>query len=202
MVQREELEAKLLQGKILVFLHTFKFKSVQGIVDAIKNSNDGVTIGQIKDAMLELERDRKIDLRNPAIQGSFSNYVSKDLFTALPLWLSLIGISLSLLTFYVIPDVPLILFLRAIVAIGTILVLPGYGLISLILSSREISLLERVGLSLMLSLAIVGVLWITLDQLHVGADTNLVLLSALITGTLLVTAGTYKQFLREKEIRI
>jgi hypothetical protein len=198
LVQREELENKLLQAKILVFMHTFKFKNVQELVDALKGSNYSLTLKEIEEAVLELERLGKIKLREPPAQGSFFDFILGSFYTALPFWLSLMAISISLLAFYVLPDIQPFLTIRLIAGSLTVLLMPGYGLVGLILPSKQMSLFERIGLSIMLSLAIVAILWITLDQLHLGAEINSVVLSTSIVGVLLITASTYQKFLVNK----
>lgn len=201
LVQHEKLESntKLLQAEILALVQMSKIKKVEELVDAIKRrrlSSDGggsVSVEQIREAILALEHEEKIRLIEPPSQGSFLN-IFKSFYSALSLWLSLIVISISLIGIYSFPDTLPFSIARMISAGISVLFIPGYGLVGLIFPRREISLIEQVGLSVMLSLAIIAVLWITLDRLHSGADINTVVISTTIAGSLLIIAGTYNKF--------
>jgi uncharacterized membrane protein len=85
--------------------------------------------------------------------------------------------------------------MRFVAGGAIVFIIPGYAVLGLIFPQKEISLIERVGLSIMTSFAIVAILWITLEQLHLGAEINTVVSSMAVAGALLMTASSYQRYL-------
>ena len=198
LVQSEKLEERrLLQEKILGIMYTQKYRKVRDLINELKKSSNFLSIEAVHDAVRELEYEGKIKLHHAAVQGSFFNYISKNYYSSLKLWLSLILISISLGSIYFFPSLGPFSLLRIIAGGIAVFFIPGYGLIRLLFPRKDFPPIERIGLSLILSLLIIPMLWLALDWLRVWAEINSVIYVS-VAGILVMFASTYRQFQIQK----
>jgi len=200
LVQYKELEFKLiLQARVLEIVRTRKFRKVRDILVIARQWDPSLTVEQVKEAFESLQDDGKLSLE-PALQGSFLSHITKNLdFIALPLWLSLSAIALTVIVAYVLPTINDLLYLRIVSGAATVLFIPGYGLIALLFPRRDLTKMERIMLSILISLALVPVLWLSLSNSPLGAGLDSTVLAMSVTGALLVLFGAYRQFLARKK---
>ena len=200
LVQRDKLEEhNLLQQRIIEILHTRKCKKVRELVDAI-SSESYVSIEKIQEATDCLESDGKVVLIEPPIQGSFFNHLT-NYSSNLPFWLSVAAISLSLIAIYLFPNVGTFQIIRIVAGCTLVLIIPGFGLIGSLFPKKDISITEQMGAGVILSLAILLVLWLVLNHSLLGAGTNSVVLCTSALGIILIGISTYRQFLFRKTSR-
>jgi len=197
LVQYKKLEeSRILQERILGLVRTGKFGTIEQLVETLRSiDSHSPSIEEIREAVMALKQDEKIRLEEPSFQGSFLRYISSRYYSALPLWLSLLAITCSLVTSFFLPNVESLSTMRFVAGAAIVFIIPGYAVLGLIFPQKEISLIERVGLSIMTSFAIVAILWITLEQLNLGAEINTVVSSMTVAGALLMTASSYQRYL-------
>jgi hypothetical protein len=200
LVQYKELEIGLIQLKVLEIVHTRKCKKVQEIVEILRQSDSALTIDEIREAIESLHDDGKLVLNEPRLQGSFFSHITKNFdFIALPLWLSLAAIILTMITIYVTPDIQELLHVRIISGSAVVLLIPGYGLIGLLFPSKDTTTLERIGFSFAISLALIPILWLVMTYSPLEASIDSMVLGMSAAGALLISTGAYRQFSAKKE---
>jgi hypothetical protein len=195
MVQREKLEElKELQVLVLDLVHRREYHNVHELVNEIRNSNDQITIEQIKEAIEWLQDEGKIMLTESQFEASFPNYL-RDYSCNLPFWLGLAAISVSLLIHLITPITDPFLPVLAIVGTAITFFLPGYGLLGLLFPQKDLSMIERVGISIVMSLALLLVLWLVLDRTLVATQASAILISTHILSGTLILGSAYREFL-------
>jgi hypothetical protein len=196
MVQRGNIEDnKKLETNVREVLRTRKFKKVRDLVNEIQNIDSSLSIADIKAAILSLQDAREITLAEPAFEGSFARYVTKKYYANFAFWLSLAAISISLVLIYLLPESGFWSIPQTIVGAIDVLLIPGYGLVGLLFPKKAITLIERLGLGVAVSLVLLPSLWLVIgySQLKVGLDLVVTFTSA--TSGALIFGDTYRRFL-------
>jgi hypothetical protein len=202
LVQRKELEEKaLLVEKVLEVFRTQKCKTVQELVSKIQKTDRTISTEEICEMIESLRDDGTLALIEPPIRGSFITYITRNPVVHFPFWAALAAVGLALFTIYLLPDAisndgvwPMV---RIITGSAAVLFIPGYGLSHLLFPSkdRNRSVITHLGLGFGLSLAIVPILWLILENSPPGARFDLVVLSMGVAGISFNFGAMYRQFL-------
>ena len=199
LVQREGLEDNLMRARILEILHARKCKNVQDLVNDVHGSYECLSVTEIRDLIRSLEEDDKIILVESEVERSFLRHVTKNYHSNLPFWLSVITISLTFVTTYLLPETGIWTIIRIISGSAVVLLIPGYGLVGMLFPKKDFTLIERLGLALALSLALVPILWLIMSYFQLGVRIDLVIAGVSVAGMLLIFGDTYRQFLSARK---
>jgi hypothetical protein len=84
--------------------------------------------------------------------------------------------------------------IRVAAGIAALLFLPGYGVLTLLFSGDRLSSIERLGISFILSLIMILILFLFIENLPVVAGRDTIVVSTTMVGFLLNLFGTYRQY--------
>jgi hypothetical protein len=194
LVQREKVEEnKVLQDSILAILRTERHGKVEDLIAQIKQTNPAFSVEEIQEAIESLQDQGKVSLADPPIKGSFVNYIF-DFAATMPFWLSMGAIAICLMTIFIFPNVEPFNILRVVTGGIISLFLPGYGLVGLIFAKKGLPQIESLGVSCILSIAVVFILWLSLDNSPFGGGINSTVGFTSAISAILMIASTYRQF--------
>lgn len=141
--------------KLLDMAGSRKGVSVRDILDAF--SGDAITAGR---ALYSLEAEGKVSIEADYTQGTFTRLF---FFSNLPFWAVTALVLATLVSIYVLPQSQPAIQLRYLLGSLFVLYLPGYSLVEALFARKELDQLERLGLSIGLSLAIVALVGLVLN---------------------------------------
>lgn len=158
-----------------------KYKRRKSRLDAVKRAYDEWAEGKIK-------------LIDPNPPRDYIEYLSR-LDYSLWLWLSLSMVALTLLSIYLTDIYPSIIYLRYVLGSIFVLFLPGMSLIEALYPvENELSPLERVALSIGLSLALVPLVGLILNYTPWGIRLTPILISLTILTVGLLFTASYRKY--------
>lgn len=193
--QHPKIEQATLKDIIESTLSTEAPQTVTQLFTLIQKTRPGVSREEFAEALSELKSDAKIwlDLPSPHV-SSFREYLK---LTEPNTWLNLtlITCALTLVAVYIIPSTYPLVILRWIVGSVFVLFLPGYTSVqALFPSSRDLDDIERVALSIGLSLAITPLIGLLLNYLPWGIRLNPLLASLSLYSGGIGVIGSYRRY--------
>ncbi len=158
-----------------------RYKRKRSRLEAIKRAYDEWVEGKIK-------------LVDPSPPRDYVEYLAR-LEYSLWLWLSLTLVALTLLSIYLTDIIPSIIYLRYVLGSVFVLFLPGMSLIEALYPvESELSPLERVALSIGLSLALVPLVGLVLNYTPWGIRLTPILVSLTILTVGLLAVASYRKY--------
>ncbi|MEM4237679.1 MAG: ribosome recycling factor, partial [Candidatus Nitrosocaldaceae archaeon] len=150
-----------------------------------------------RDALEELrklEKDKKIELLEPYFVGNFTSYLKS--VNAIGLWFVLAVTGITIASIYAIPSIEQFSLVRIIIGGIFVLFVPGYALISMLFSKHDT--VERIALSIGVSLAIVPLIGLILNYTPLGIRLDPVVTILSIFSTSVIFIAIYNQYKRCK----
>jgi len=157
------------------------------------SSSSSITIDDILDAVRRLAHKKAIMLYNSSIT-SFKDYL-KNMYLSMTLWITVIVTAVTILTIYVLPDAIPWSIVRIVVGGAFVLFIPGYALVQLLFPSREMDVIERVALSIGLSLAVVPLTGFLLNYSPWGIRLDPIVASMSALSIILALASVYRAYM-------
>lgn len=203
MVQRqlEDIERKqLLQRMVIDAIEKEGCRKVKDVVNALQQIDKLITFEEIRETISELREEKKVTLLEPLAEVSFSKHVTS--FSAvMPFWLTIAVTITCIFTIYLMPPDSVWSLVRIIVGMIFVLFIPGYLLIQLLYPGKEMDMIERLALSLGLSLALTALIGLILNYSPWGIRLEpMVILLSLFSITLAL-GGTYRIFLLRRNFQ-
>ncbi len=162
------------------------------IAKLMSSSKNSINIDDILDAVKRLARKKTIILYNSSIV-SFKDYI-KNMYLSMTLWITAIVTAVTILTIYILPDTIPWSIVRIVVGGAFVLFIPGYTLVQLLFPSREMDIIERIALSIGLSLAVVPLTGFLLNYSPWGIMLDPIVISISILSIALATTGVYRMY--------
>jgi hypothetical protein len=197
--QVEHIEQnKLLQRIIIDVLHSVGCNRIEDVVNKVQQLDKSITFDDIRDAVNELRRDNEITLSEPRVKSSFLGYIT-NLPMSISFWLPMMVTALTLATVYITPqDLPWST-VRIVVGAAFVFLMPGYLLIRLLFPAKDMDAIERIALSVGMSLAVTPLIGLLLNYSPWGTSLDPVVVSMSMVSIALASVGTYRRFLLLKE---
>jgi uncharacterized membrane protein len=151
--------------------------------------------------IIDLENEGKLTLKNQEIEAPerFLDYIRTHHATWF--WITLIlTVASTLMIMTITEGSYLLLYARYFLGIITVLFLPGYCLIKILYPGREIDKIERVGLSIGTSIAMVPMIGLLLNYTPYGIRLTPLTLSLLTLTILLAITGIFREHQEKKNI--
>jgi len=185
------LKEEDLQKNIIQIVHKERGLRLQDLVSRA-SSISGAPYYLITRALYKLKMDGKILLEEPNPPSSLSAYIKSHY--GLWLWAVIISILTTMITIYFLPQNPPFIYLRYALGSIFVLYLPGYSLIEALYPKKEdLEGLERLTLSIGLSLALVPLVGLMLNYTPWGIRLEPILISlAILTFMLALLAALRK----------
>ena len=202
MVQRqvEEIEqSTLLQKMVIGAIRNQSCRKVKDVVSTLQQLDKSLTQEEIQDAIMQLKNDNKITLLEQQVHRSFLQYII-DLYVSSSFWLTIVATVLTLTTIYLTPQVEPWSLIRIIAGGVFILLIPGYSLFQILFFTKDIDPIERIAISIGLSLAIAPLIGLMLNYTPWGIRLNPVIACLSTVSIALAFCGTYKRFLLRQKL--
>lgn len=177
-------------------------KSVKDIITTVKTSIDGKSDLSIEDDDI-IYAIKRLEYKHILLYNSKADTLSKfikDFYLSITLWLVAIATGVTLLGVYVIPDVMPWSMVRVIAGGIFVLFIPGYALVQLLFPKKEMDIVERIALSIGLSLAVVPLVGLLLNYSPWGIRLDPIVASMSALSIVLAVASVYRKFLINKDI--
>jgi len=193
--KRNNLRSTSLDDQALAFLASSGAASVQKLYDALRIKSPSLTEAEVTEVVWRLAEQGKADLRDsPPPTKSLREYLG---FWERNLWFYL-SLTVSFVTVAVIYSVPEVIpFIAARWILGSMFVffIPGYVTVeALFPKGRELSGIERLALSIGLSLALVPLIGLLLNYTPWGIRLTPIVISLTIFTVAVSAAGLGRQF--------
>lgn len=204
MVQRqlEDTERKQrLQRSIIDAIERQSCRTVMDVVNALQQVDKLTTFKEIRETLDELRKEKKVILLEPPVAVSFRKHITS--FSAvIPFWLPIAVTITCILAIYLLPPDSFLSPVRIVVGMIFVLFIPGYLLIQLLYPGKEMDTIERVALSLGLSLALTSLMALMLNYSPWGIRLEpMVILLSLFSITLALSA-TYRVFALRRNLQL
>ena len=194
---------------IIRTVETTKPQSVQQLIDRVQE----MTLKskqEIINRIMQLQQQEKISLKPPqtSTPEKFSSFMRSN--QALWYWITLtLTIITAVVVFTVPEDVYPLVYLRYLLGIIFILWLPGYAFIKALFpkqlplktSEKELDAIERIALSVGMSIALVPIVGLLLNYTPWGISLTPIVLSLLALTTVFATVAVANEYHKAKEER-
>jgi uncharacterized membrane protein len=155
---------------------------------------------EIHDAARRLERRGEINLSEKKISSSFVRNLA-DVEVNAPFWIAMLSCAAILVTGSF-PEDAIWFELRQVSTAVFLFVIPGYVMTNAFIARNRLSYVERITVSVGLSLAVVALVGIVLAYGIAGIKQQPVIISLVTLVTVLAFVGAYKDFIRRHEAMI
>ncbi len=192
---------ELLEDLVLYSLNSNP-KNVNDIITTVKTSIDGKSDLRIEDDDI-IYAIKRLEYKHILLYNSKADTLSKfikDFYLSITIWLVAIATGVTLLAVYVIPDVMPWSMVRVIAGGIFVLFIPGYALVQLLFPKKEMDIVERIALSIGLSLAVVPLVGLLLNYSPWGIRLDPIVASMSALSIVLALASVYRKFLINKDI--
>jgi len=143
--------------------------NVKELIQLIQLERPNVSDQQIRERILKLENQEKITLKKPSTSPSpiFSTYLTSS--DARWYWITiLLAIITTIAVFIIQQDSSQLMYVRNILGAVFVLFLPGYSFIKALFPEKELDNIERIALSIGMSLALVPITGLVLNYTPLG----------------------------------
>jgi uncharacterized membrane protein len=201
MVQ-SKIDKRRLEDMITELLRKDHSMNVEDMVEILHGIDNSLAIDDIYDAVKILKQENLAVTRYRPFQNqyySFYAYVTRN-YASLPFW-SVVAITvLTLVSIYFIPSSAPWSTVRYIVGGAFILIMPGFSILQLLFPTRDINNIERLALSLGLSLALVPLIGLLFAYTPFGIRLHPLIIFLSLLCNSLSTIGTYRKYRISKNL--
>ena len=193
LVAKEKRDDPVLTQAIIELIKNRRPNDVQKLVNLVKEKT-AISESKIIEHIIRLQSQGKITLK--ALPTTPPQKLSIYLKTkdASWYWITLILVATTTITAFTIPENSYpIVYLRYILGTLFVIWLPGYGLTKVLFSSKSLDSIERIALSIGMSLALVPIVGLLLSYTPWGIHLKTIVLSLLALTTVFATVGIIRE---------
>lgn len=192
---------ELIERMVLDIMHRQHLTKLGDIAVNLQKLDRFLTTEEIHDAARRLERRGEINLSEDRTGSSFLRNLA-DVEANAPFWIAIVACSVIAIATFVIPQAEYGQAVRRISSAAFLFVIPGYAMTNAFIARNRLSYVERMAVSVGLSLAIVAIIGIILAYGSTGITLEVVMgtLTAVIVALAIVAA--YRDFVRRKDVRL
>ena len=168
--------------------------NVKELIQLIQLERPNVSDQQIRERILKLENQEKITLKKPSTSPSpiFSTYLTSS--DARWYWITiLLAIITTIAVFIIQQDSSQLMYVRNILGAVFVLFLPGYSFIKALFPEKELDNIERIALSIGMSLALVPITGLVLNYTPLGIRVTPITLSLLALTAIFATIAIIRE---------
>ena len=192
---------ELIERMVLDIMHRQNLTRVRDVVVNLQKFDKFLTGEEIHDAARRLERRGEINLSEEKINHSFFRNLA-DLEANAPFWIAIAACSAMLVTAFLLPLEGSWLALKRVSSAVFLIIIPGYAMTNAFIARNRLSYVERIAVSIGLSLATVAVVGMVLAYGVSGISLEPVTGSLAAIITVLAFIGAYKDFVRRHHARL
>lgn len=192
---------ELIEKMVLDIMHRQNLTRVRDVVVNLQRLDKFLTSEEIHDAARRLERRGEINLSEEKISPSFFRNLA-DLEVNAPFWIAIAACSAMLVTAFLLPLDESWLAMKRVSSAVFLIVVPGYAMTNAFIARNRLSYVERIAVSVGLSLATVAIVGMVLAYGVAGVRLEPVTGSLAAIITILAFIGAYKDFVRRHHARL
>lgn len=178
-----------------------KVNTIRDLVNTAQSIDRSLEKEEVYQAVVGLQKENKVDVVLTHKFRSFIDYV-KELSFSIGLWFVLLVTAITILTVFVLPQIQPLTTIRMVAGIGFVIFLPGYALMELLFTNKDMGSMERIAVGVGLSLAVAPIVGFMLSYSPWGITLIPLVVSLGIVSVSLMFAGTYKMFLLLKRGKV
>lgn len=176
-------------------------RKVGDVVSNLHKVDKSISADEIHDAVRNLERKGTVNLSEEKMPASFVQSLS-DPWTNLPLWAAVLGSIIMIVSLYLLPQDGSWLGVRSFVGAVFLFGVPGYALTGLLVQKDKPYVVERIAVSIGLSLAAVVLIGIVLGYSEIGVRIEPTIASIAVFSIAVAILASYRNYsLRNKARR-
>jgi len=168
--------------------------NVKELIELIQLERPTFSNQQIRERILKLENQEKITLKKPSTSPSpiFSKYLTSS--DARWYWITiLLAVITTIAVFVIQENSPPLMYVRNILGAVFVLFLPGYSFIKALFPKKELDNIERIALSIGMSLALVPITGLVLNYTPLGIRVTPITLSLLALTAIFATIAIIRE---------
>lgn len=192
---------ELIEGMVLDIIHRQNLTKVRDVVGNLQKLDRYVTTDEIHDAIMRLERRNEISLSEVSVEPSFFRNLM-DFEPNAPFWIAIIATAAFLLTTFAFPEDDFWSAAKRIAGAVFLFFVPGYAMVNVLIARNRLSYIERMALSVGLSLAVVSVIGILLAYGVAGIRQEPIAASMSVFVAFVALLGAFRDFTRRHGARL
>jgi uncharacterized membrane protein len=192
---------ELIERMILDIVHRQHITKVGDAVVSLQRLDGFLTTQEIHDAIKRLEERDEVNLSEEKINPSFLRNLAEVEVNA-PFWLAIITTAAILIATFALPQDGVWLLAKRIVGAMFLFVIPGYTIINVLVARNRLSYVERMAISVGLSLASVSLIGMILAYGFAGIRLEPIIASMTAFVSVMAFIGAYINFRRRQQARI
>ncbi len=197
----ESERSELVEKMVLDILNRKTCRKVGDVVANLHKVDRSISADEIHDAVRTLEKKGAVNLSEEKIPASFLKSLS-DPWTNLPLWAAVLGSIVMIFSLYLLPQEGSWLGVRGVIGAVFLFALPGYALTGLLVQQDKPHAVERIAVSVGLSLAAVVLIGIILGYSEIGVRMEPIIASMSAFSIAVAILASYRNYnLRDKARR-
>jgi len=186
---------ELIERMVLDIIQRQNLTKVGDVVANLQKFDKFLTTEEIHDAAKRLERRGEINLSEEKLSPSFLRNLG-DIEGNAPFWISILGCIGVIVASFVLPQDDYWLGARQVAIAVFLFVIPGYAATNALIARNRLSYVERIAVSVGLSLATVALVGIILAYGIAGIGQEPIVVSLTAVVSVLALVAAYKDFKR------
>ena len=192
---------ELIERMVLDIIHRHKITKVGDAVVSLQKLDSFLATDEIHDAIKRLERRGEVNLSEENINPSFLRNLT-DIEVNAPFWLAIITTITILIATFALPQDGAGDSAKRIAGAIFLFVMPGYVTINAFVARNRLSYVERMAVSVGMSLALVSLIGMVLAYSVEGIRLEPVITSITAFVSIMAFLGAYRDFRRRQQSRI
>ena len=192
---------ELIERMILDIVHRQHITKVGDAVVSLQRLDGFLTTQEIHDAIKRLEERDEVNLSEEKINPSFLKNLA-DVEVNAPFWLAIITTAAILIATFALPQDGVWLLAKRIVGAIFLFVVPGYAITIVLVARNRLSYVERMAISVGLSLASVSLIGMILAYSVAGIRLEPIIASMTAFVSAMAFIGAYVDFRRRQQAKI
>ena len=197
----ESERIELLGGMVLDVIHRQKITKVGDVVASLQKLDKFLSTSEIHEAIKRLENRGEINLSEARAGFSFIRDLGGFEANA-PFWIAIIATAAVLAATFALPQDGLWIAAKRIAGAVFLFAVPGYVLSNVLVARNRLSTIERIAVSVGLSLAVVSLLGMVLAYGVAGVKLEPVMASVTAFVVALAFMAAHRDFVRRRQTRV
>lgn len=191
----------LVEKMVLDVMHRHDCRKVGEVVSAIIKFDKSITTDEIHNAIDLLERDGTVNLSEPETPRSFGRALA--IFEpSIAFWSTILSSAAILAIVFLVPQEEYWSIARMIAASAFLFFIPGYAFSNALIPRKKLNKVERIAISIGLSLAAVVLLGMILNYGLIGLTEGPIIISIALFSISVGLLAAYREYLAQRESRI
>ena len=192
---------ELIERMVMDIIQRQNLTKVGDVVLNLQKLDRFVGMDEIHDAISRLERRGEVNLSEENANATLARYLV-DIEASAPFWISILATAAVMLALFALPDDSQWIVAKQIIGSVFLFVVPGYATVNALVARNRLSYVERMVLSVGLSLAAVALVGVVLAYGFAGIKLQPLAFSLAIYVVMFAAVGAYRDYNRRVQARV